>query len=58
MERERGLWRLLAYLGRYAKQPASLALSMSVRDLQSLAAAVNGIVKEENEANRAAAEGD
>jgi len=57
-ERERQLWRLLAYLGRYGKQPASLALGMSVRDLQSLASAVNGLVKEENEANREAAEGD
>jgi hypothetical protein len=47
-QRVKNLWRLLAYLGRYAHQPVSVTRRMTMSELHLLAEATNGIVEEEN----------
>lgn len=44
----KNLWRLLAYLGRYAHQPVSVTRRMTMSELHLLAEATNSIVAEEN----------
>lgn len=41
--------KLLAYLGRYAHQPASVMLGMSQRDLYALATATAELIQEERD---------
>lgn len=49
---EARIWKLLAYLGRYGHQPVNVALKLTLRELNALAAQVAELVREENDANR------
>ena len=46
-EYERRLWKLIAFLGRYGKQPADTCLAMPMGDLLMLASSVSEIMVEE-----------
>jgi hypothetical protein len=45
------IWRQVAFLGRYAHQPADVSLSLPVDDLQRLVAATAKLLEEEKEPN-------
>jgi len=44
------IWKLIAFLGRYAHQPADVSLRLPVDDLQSLASATGDLLEQESEA--------
>jgi hypothetical protein len=46
------LWRQVAFLGRYANQPADVSLGLPVDDLQRLVAATAKLLEEEHVANK------
>lgn len=46
------IWKLLAYVGRYAHQPVDVAKRLTVRELNRLAAKVAEIVEKENDAGK------
>jgi ligand-binding sensor domain-containing protein len=57
LERSRGslrkrLWRQVAFLGRYANQPADVCLAMPVDDLARMVAETSKLLEDENEATR------
>jgi hypothetical protein len=49
---ERRIWKLIAYLGRYAHQPADVCLRLTLRQLSLLAESTAGILKDEMTPNR------
>jgi hypothetical protein len=49
---EKRIWDLVAYLGRYGHQPASVSLQLPIGDMRRLAESVNDLVKEESDAAR------
>lgn len=51
-EREKHIWKLVAFLGRYGNQPATVCLSLPTRDLGLLAREVGELLREEAEAQR------
>jgi len=49
-DRERDIWRLVAFLGRYAHQPADAILQRPLSELRRLADATGTLLEEEGEA--------
>lgn len=47
-DRARGIWRLVAFLGRYGRQPADVVLAMEMRDVNVLAEEIGDMVEEES----------
>lgn len=54
--RDKQLWRLFAYLGRYGHQPLPVLRKLPITELLRYANAVAELIREESEANRQAAE--
>ena len=52
LDYERNLYRLLAYLARYARQPLDSLSSLTLRECRLLAEETNKLVEEEQEANK------
>ncbi len=50
--RAKQIWKLLAYLGRYAHQPVSVLRQMPLSEVYALRDGVAEIVEEENRANQ------
>lgn len=51
---EIGIWKLCAFLGRYAGQPVDVLLGRSILDLRRLVDAVGGLIENESDATREA----
>jgi hypothetical protein len=54
--READVYKLLAFLGRYGKQPLSATLCLTIREANKLAEAIGTLMQEEREAHERAAE--
>jgi len=52
---EARVWKLLAYLGRYGRQPLASALRLTMRECVTLAEQLGTLMEEEAEAHKRAA---